>query len=198
IIYQSHMKRALILILTVATLSCKTEKKQEYKKEIVEIDNTELIEIYDNDQNDRKTDNIDWHVLSKRDSLRRVRVNEILNSNKIKTAKDYINAAMVFQHGNDSTDYGKAVRLMKKAIELDSTTNKWLFAATTDRYLLSKGEPQIYGTQYQKMGDEPWKLAKMDTTKVSDNERIEYGVETLSEQRQKVIEMNNEDHGHGH
>ncbi len=105
---------------------------------------------------------------------------------------------MVFQHGNDSSDYGKAVGLMKKAIELDSTTNKWLLAATTDRYLLSKGEAQIYGTQYRKKADEPWKLAEIDTTKISDAERIKYGVETLAEQRQKVKEMNSENQGQEH
>jgi tetratricopeptide (TPR) repeat protein len=97
---------------------------------------------------------------------------------------------MVFQHGGDSTAYGMAVRLMKKSIELDSTANKWLLAAATDRYLLSKGEPQIYGTQYQKMRDEPWKLGKIDTTQVTDAERIEYGVETLAQQREKVKNMN--------
>ena len=85
---------------------------------------------------------------------------------------------------------------MKKAIELDSTIDKWLLAATTDRYLLSKGEPQIYGTQYLKMGDEPWKLAEIDTIKISDTERVEYGVETLAEQSEKVKQMNSENHGH--
>jgi len=87
---------------------------------------------------------------------------------------------------------------MKKAIDLDSTINKWLLAATTDRYLLSKGEPQIYGTQFYKEGDEPWILSEIDTTKITDAERIEYGVETLAEQRLKVIKMNSENHGHGH
>jgi hypothetical protein len=192
------MKRALLLILILTISSCKTEKKQESEKQIVEIDNAELIEIYEKDQNDRKTDNINWYEVNKRDSLRRVRVSDILNSNKIKTANDYKNAAMVFQHGNDSTDYGKAVRLMKKAIELDSTINKWLFAATTDRYLLSKGEPQIYGTQYYKEGDKPWILSEIDTTKITDAERIEYGVETLAEQRLEVIKMNSENNSHEH
>lgn len=192
------MRRALLMILALTILNCKMEKKQEFEKKAIEIDNAELIEIYEKDQNDRKTDDINWQEVGKRDSLRRIRVDKILSSNKIKTAKDYKNAAMVYQHGNDSTDYGKAVRLMKKAIQLDSTIDKWLFAATTDRYLLSKGEPQIYGTQYHKMGDDPWKLAEIDTTKISDAERIKYGVETLAEQRAKVKQMNSENHGHEH
>jgi len=154
-------------------------------------DNQELIEIYRNDQADRQTDNIDWSVISKRDSLREVRIYQLLDSNKVRTSKDYHNAAMIFQHGGDSTAYGMAVNLMRKSIELDSTANKWLLAAAIDRYLLSKDEPQIYGTQYQKFGkDEPWQLGKIDTTKISDAERIEYGVETLAQQRDKVKLMN--------
>lgn len=184
------MKKTIYLILVILILSCKNENKQEPKNKIVETDNSELIEIYQNDQNDRMTDDIDWFEVSKNDSLRRVRVHQLLDSGKVNTGMDYKNAAMVFQHGNDSTDYGLAVKLMKKAIERDTTINKWLFAAATDRYLLSKGEPQIYGTQYQKMGDEPWKRGEIDTTKISDLERIEYGVETLAQQREKVKQMN--------
>ncbi len=176
-------KIALILlsfgIMTVA--NCQEKLK----------DNQELIEIYKNDQADRRTDNIDWTIVSKKDSLREVRVYQLLDSNKVQTSLDYNNAAMIFQHGGDSTAYGMAVQLMYKSIELDSTANKWLLAAAIDRYLLSKNEPQIYGTQYQKFGkDAPWQLGKIDTTQVSDAERIEYGVETLAEQRERVKEMN--------
>lgn len=188
------MRNKTFLILIIVTFSCSSSQKDETEKQLVETDNIELAEIYANDQADRMTDDINWHEVNNRDSLRRKRVDELLDSNKVRTANDYQNAAMVFQHGNDSTDYGKAVRLMKEAIELDSTIDKWLFAATTDRYLLSKGEPQIYGTQFFRMRDEPWVLSEMDTTKITDAERIEYGVETLSEQREKLKEMNREIH----
>ena len=90
-------------------------------------DNTELIEIYRKDQADRQTDNIDWSVVSKRDSLREVRIYQLLDSNKVRTSKDYHNAAMIFQHGGDSTAYGMAVKLMRKSIELDSTANNQVF-----------------------------------------------------------------------
>ncbi len=184
------MKKTFYLILVILLLSCKNENQQKPEKEIVETDNTELTEIYQNDQNDRMTDNINWVEVNKRDSLRRVRVHQLLDSGKVNTGLDFKNAAMVFQHGKDSIDYGLAVKLMKKAIEKDTTINKWLFAAATDRYLLSKDKPQIYGTQYQKFGDEPWKRGEIDTTKISDTERIEYGVETLAQQREKVKQMN--------
>lgn len=186
------MKNTFLIILVLGFASCKMNK--ENTKTVSEqkiTDNSELIEIYRNDQSDRQTDNIDWNIVSKNDSLREVRIYQLLDSNKVQTSKDYHNAAMIFQHGGDSTAYGMAVKLMRKSIELDSTANKWLLAAAIDRYLLSKNEPQIYGTQYQKFGkDEPWQIGKMDTTKISDAERVEYGVETLAEQREKVKQMN--------
>ncbi len=174
-----------MIILLFGLASCKMNREKPLT------DNLELMEIYEADQADRQTDNIDWSVVSKRDSLREVRIYQLLDSNQVRTSKDYHNAAMIFQHGGDSTAYGMAVKLMRKSIELDSTANKWLLAAAIDRYLLSKDEPQIYGTQYQKFGeDEPWQLGKMDTTKISDAERIEYGVETLAAQRERVKQMN--------
>ena len=177
------MKKIVLILLSlgIMTIAYSQDKPK---------DNQELIEIYKNDQADRLTDNIDWEIVSKKDSLREVRIYQLLDSNIVQTSLDYHNAAMIFQHGGDSTAYGMAVKLMRKSIELDSTANKWLLAAAIDRYLLSIDEPQIYGTQYQKFGSEPWQLGKMDTTKISDAERIEYGVETLAQQREKVKRMN--------
>ena len=187
-----HMKKIVLLIMILGIISCK-QKQEKPNTEVVEqaSDNQELIEIYKNDQSDRRSENIDWSAVSKRDSLREVRIYELLDSNKVNTSLDYHNAAMIFQHGGDSTAYGMAVKLMKKSIELDSTANKWLLAAAIDRYLLSKDEPQIYGTQYQRKGqNEPWELGKIDTTRITDAERIEYGVETLAQQREKVKRFN--------
>ncbi len=178
------MKRIVLILLSFGIIAFAYSQNKTK-------DNKELIEIYKNDQADRQTDNIDWKIVSKRDSLRKVRIYQLLDSNKVHTSKDYHNAAMIFQHGRDTTAYGMAVKLMRKSIELDSTADKWLLAAAIDRYLLSKDEPQIYGTQYQKTGkDGLWQLGKIDTTKISDAERIEYGVETLAQQRERVKRMN--------
>ncbi len=165
------MKKIFFLVLLNLMIACKESKRNENEKVQAETDNLELIEIYKNDQNERKSENIDFGELYLNDSLRRVRVNQLLDAGKIKTGKDYARAAMVFQHGKDSVDFSKAVEFIKIAIDKDTTINKWLYAAATDRYLLSKGQPQIYGTQYSKEGDGPWKLDKIDTTKISDYER---------------------------
>lgn len=154
-------------------------------------DNAELQKMYNEDQSSRKVKNIDWTVLSKQDSLRQVRVNELIKEGKIITGKDYYHSAMIFQHGNDTIASGMAVKQMKKAIELDTTINKWLLAAAIDRDLMRRDEPQIYGTQYVKMGQNAkWERYKIDTTQVTDQERKYYDVETLAQQKIKERNMN--------
>ena len=149
----------------------------------------ELIEIFKSDQADR-TNHIDRSIRQKNDSIRESRVYELLDSNKVRTSADYCNAALIFHHGEDSLAYRMAVKLMKKSIELDSTGNKWFLAAITDRYLLSINKPQIYGTQYKRLDNNVVLREKLDSTKITDTERIEYGVETLAEQREKIKNLN--------
>lgn len=181
------MREIVLVILVLSVLSCKQNTKS---ASIIEKDSIELQKLYEADQGDRQSDNIDWSIVSKRDSLREVRIYELLDSNKVRTSRDYNNAALIFQHGRDSVAYGMAVKLMRKSIELDSTVNKWLLAAAIDRDLLSRNKPQIYGTQYWKTKGQPFKQREIDTTKISDAQRIEYGVETLAQQREKVKRMN--------
>lgn len=193
------MKKLIVLIVIATLYSCQSSQDNITNQTTTETqvetknqngDNQELIEIYKNDQADRQTMDIDWKVVSKRDKAREARVYELLAENKVLTSHDYHNAAMVFQHGDDSTAYGMAVKMMRKSLELDPTGNKWLLAAAIDRDLLSRNKPQIYGTQYRRNSGEPWELSELDSTQVTDEERIEYGVETLAQQREKVKQMN--------
>jgi hypothetical protein len=154
-------------------------------------DNRELQEIYNTDQSDRMADAMDWSVVSKRDSLRELRVYELLKKDKVQTANDFENAAMIFQHGGDTIATGMVVKLMRKAIALDSTRSKWLLAAGIDRDLMYKNKPQIYGTQYSSKGPgTPYELYQIDTTIITDMVRKEYGVRTLVEQREEVFHIN--------
>ena len=178
------MKKIIITILVVSVLSCKSEKDK------IITDNIELSEIHEQDQLDRQT-RLDWSKVNKRDSVRRVRVHQLLDSNKVVTAKDYKHAAMVFQHGNGPEDYGLAVELMEKAIALDSTINKWLLAAAIDRDLQRRGEPQIFGIQFIKNEDNKWVLYDIDTTKINDETRRKYGVPNLSKLKAEADRMNN-------
>ncbi len=154
-------------------------------------DHEELRRLYQEDQSDRMTGEIDWAVVSKRDSLREARVYELLDAGQVRTGQDYYHAAMIFQHGGDTVASGMAVKMARQAVALDTAVNRRLLAAAIDRDLMRRGEPQIYGTQYTKNSlDAPWELYDIDTTKISDKERKAYGVETLAEQRERVKRMN--------
>lgn len=180
------MKKILLFAIIIGFISC--DFKKERTQEAI-LDNVELIEIFNNDQADR-TQHVDWNIVQKNDSLREARVYELLASNKVRTSLDYNNAALIFHHGEDSVAYGMALKLMRKSIELDSTRNKWFLAVITDRYLLSINKPQVYGTQYKRLEDGTVLREEMDSTKITDAERIEFGVETLTEQREKIINLN--------
>lgn len=186
------MKNVLSVLIVILVFSCSESPRQEI--EIADFTSQlGLDELYKSDQSDRNVDVIDWDLLSARDKQRRTRVYELLDSNKVISSKDFANAAMIFQHGKDTIASGLAVKFMKKAVDLDSTASKLLLAKAIDRDLMFRDKPQIYGTQYTKSReDDPWRMYELDPTKVSDDERREYGVEILAEQKEKLREMNAE------
>ncbi|HBV14655.1 tetratricopeptide repeat protein [Chryseobacterium carnipullorum] len=155
-------------------------------------DNNELQKMADDDQNARKSDQINWKILSREDSLRRERIFILLKEDKIKTAKDHFNCGIVFQHGGDTISSGMAVKSFEKALKMDPSLNRWWYAAAVDRDLMYKKKPQIYGTQFikDKTTNAKWARYKLDSSKITDEQRKYYGVETLKEQEQKEREMN--------
>ena len=164
-------------------------------RKVIEIDDFTsslgINELYKSDQGDRQVLDIDWPLLLARDKQRMARAYELLDSSKVITSEDFANAAMIFQHGIDTISSGMAVKLMQKAIELDPTRDKSLLAKAIDRDLMFKYLPQIYGTQYTKKSkNAPWERYSIDTTKITDIERRKYGVETISEQIEKLRAMN--------
>jgi len=82
--------------------------------------------------------------------------------------------------------------MLEKAFEMDTSISKkkWLLAAATDRYLSNIGKPQIFGTQYGRDMKGNRILLDIDTTQVTDSERIEYGVPTLAEKRERLKWLN--------
>jgi hypothetical protein len=158
-------------------------------------DNPELKELYEQDQADRQGgfEGIDWPEVSRRDSLRRERVRELLAADAVRTSEDYRHAAMVFQHGSDTTAARMAYELARTAVDLDSTNEgaAWLMAAAWDRYRMRQGQPQWYGTQFVKDSmNAPWRLYDVDTTAVTDAERRALGVPPLDSARARAVRMN--------
>ncbi|WBL25843.1 tetratricopeptide repeat protein [Zunongwangia sp. HGR-M22] len=151
--------------------------------------NPELQKMADADQEERFSGE-DWATVMKNDSIRLAKATQLFNDGELETAKDYYNAGIIFQHGKDTIASKMAVESFKTAIEMDSTLNRWWYAAAVDRDLMRRDVPQIYGTQYIGDGSGKQKQYKMDTTQVSDKERTYYRVPTLSQQKENERIMN--------
>lgn len=172
------MKITFSLIVILVTLNSTAQVE----------DNLELKKIYTEYERDHSSRRIDWAMVDERDSIRQLRVLDILDSSKSPTSNDYAHAATVFSHGRDSISEVKIVELMTKSVELDSTQDKSLLAAGIDLQLIRLNKPQIYGTQsyISFYDDETYGqvvMYEVDSTQVSDSERLEYNVRTLAEER---------------
>lgn len=161
-------------------------------------DEPRLAALYADDQRDRQAVTPEGGVAplraqAARDSTRRAQVLALMARGAARTAADYHHAAIVMQHGTDSASYRLAWEWASRAVTLDPsrTDARWLSAAAWDRWQLSLGKPQWYGTQIVKARvDAPWRIAAIDTTRVSDADRARLGVRPLAEQRARVDSLN--------
>lgn len=146
-----------------------------------------LVQLYNEDINDRKEveykapSQEELKKLNQRDQSRRQIVMKLYKDKKIHSAKDFHYAALIFQHGETSDEYRLAHEFATKAVEQGDRTARWLSAATLDRYLLSSGKPQKFGTQFIKDGKGDWHLAQPVDPSVTDEERSLYGVPPLKD-----------------
>lgn len=118
-----------------------------------ESDNNEMRQIFDEDQKDRQTGmHSGWtpEVITKigaDDERHYKQVRKLLANDKLKTGKDFREAAFIFQHGTKPDDYLFAHVLAMVSISKGDPGGRWIAAATLDRYLHSINQPQIFGTQ---------------------------------------------------
>jgi hypothetical protein len=97
------------------------------------------------DQDDRIQDR---PQMSANDALRRKRVHQLLDEGALRTARDFSDAAIIFQHGQEPEDYLLAHVLAMIAVAKGDKNGREIAAITLDRYLQSIGQSQIFGTQY--------------------------------------------------
>jgi len=79
--------------------------------------------------------------------------------------------------------------LAKKAVDKGYDPAKWLYAASLDRYLVSRGKLQKYGTQYHRNKNGKYELPSVDST-VTDMSRKELSVPTINEMKQRIKDLN--------
>jgi hypothetical protein len=143
--------------------------------------------LFEADQAERSgpIEQVDMDVLNERDRIRRDSLRVLVADSVLATSTSYYHAAMIMQHGVDSMDFRQAHEWARMSEELDSTKveTRWLVAATWDRYQMSRGEPQWYGTQSDRLngGKGALVLYRIDPTKVTDRERKYRGVGTIAQ-----------------
>lgn len=138
-------------------------------------------ELFAADQAARQKELIDWSRLSVEDEQRRVETLAYLAKGQLCLGQSLFYAAFIFQHGNCADHFQLAHRLAARALEVGYDQARWIYAATLDRYLLSTGQDQKYGTQYIVTEDGNWKLQPFDQA-TTDEERQQFNVPILAEQ----------------
>lgn len=119
--------------------------------ELQEARSLEIHQLMTADQKDREN----WENLTEEeqeqvaldDLNRRKRIGEIFGEGCFVSAKNYIEAALIFQHGDSPDHYYQAFIWSNKAAQLGITKATNLAALAIDRYLISINKKQLFGSQ---------------------------------------------------
>lgn len=117
-----------------------------------ETDNLRLEELHAADQKDRERvygSASEVSGLKERDHARRREVVELMGRGEVNTVNDLYRAAVIFLHGAEPKEFLTAHRLATMAAINGHKPSRWLSAASLDRFLMSIGLPQVYGTQFE-------------------------------------------------
>jgi hypothetical protein len=141
--------------------------------------NPEMARILAGDRMDRADElHMDFKVVVPRDKQRQAATRRLLDTGQLKTAADFCAAALVFQHGQASDDYLLAHILATVAVEKGDAGALWVAAATLDRFLMTTGRKQVFGTQFTlpEGPKSPWTQEPYDRDLITDALRAVYGV----------------------
>ena len=98
-------------------------------------------------ENFAKITELQRSIFLENDLARRKRVGEIFGEGCLKTPRDYLNAALIYQHGEVSDHYYQAFIWANRALSLGDDKASQFVALTIDRYLVSIGHKQLFGSQ---------------------------------------------------
>jgi len=121
-----------------------------------ETDNLRLDDLYAADQKDRESvyaNAADIDKLKLRDQERRRELVAMIGQGTVNTSNDLYHAAVLFLHGSEPKEFLSAHRLATMSSINGHRPSRWLAAASLDRFLMSIGLPQTYGTQFEHSED---------------------------------------------
>lgn len=132
----------------------------------------------------------DYKKMTEGDTQRRQLTRQIIDAGGLHTAEDYHDAAFIFQHGDTPEDYLLAHVLATAAIVKGDQGSRWIAAATLDRYLQFIKQKQVFGTQYFKMGTQPFTQDPIDLRLLTDDLRRTFCIEGGAVQNQILEALN--------
>lgn len=153
-------------------------------------DNPELQRLFDADQNARRDPDMSWDEIDALDEANRAEVLAMLARGEIKTGLDYFQAAVIMQHGESAEDIRLAHSFATLSSQLGYDRATWMQAASWDRLLMYFEQPQWYGTQFTIDDDGQWHLYEVQEGAVSDEQRAEWRVPSLSESKERARQRN--------
>lgn len=138
-----------LLLFSHALANCLSDAKLQQKR------SRELQQLVQQDQNDRKQDGRislnpqnDWNKIAANDLAHLKMVEQIAAENCLNSSQDYLAASLIYQHGTTSQHYYQAYLWAREAAELGNANAKNMMALTIDRYLVSTGRKQLFGSQF--------------------------------------------------
>jgi hypothetical protein len=139
--------RILMLALPVTVLSLGSIglSTQNAAPTTAAVSRVHQLEIEDQSEN---PGNISATEYYRHGDARRAEVRKLLEEGKITSGEDFSDAALIFQHGQTPEEFLFAHVLAVEALIRGGSADKWLAAATLDRYLQAVNRPQVFGTQY--------------------------------------------------
>lgn len=148
---------------------------------------SELKSLFDTDQADRAALHGNWtnkefiQRMVENDSRRLQRAGEIYEQYKSGSLSladsEKVQLAFLFQHSSNIDDYWKAHKLGEAAGE----EGKWIAAAAEDRWLLSTGKKQKWGTQFMSDTEQAPMLSD-EESRITDEMRKDREIPVRAEQ----------------
>lgn len=190
----------LLLVFAAPALGRAQEDKEKSKKDADPVN--EIHQMFIDDQADRRGFSRiegspeEIQKMVERDAKRLKRTREIYYSGGLKSARDYVDASLIFQHSSVPDDYLLAHILSVVSISKANGDESWLIdarwlsAATLDRYLQSIKRKQVFGTQYHKNDKQMYIFDEYDDALLTDAIRKALSVPEKAEQQKDLERMN--------
>jgi hypothetical protein len=139
--------KILMLVLPVAVLNLGSIglSAQSAAPATAAVSRVHQLEIEDQSEN---PGNISAAEYYRHGDARRAEVRKLLEEGKLTSGEDFSDAALIFQHGQTPEEFLFAHVLAVEALIRAGSADKWLAAATLDRYLQAVNRAQVFGTQY--------------------------------------------------